>query len=67
MNDQYPKPRWDIENDILRLEEMIILYEQEIEQLKIEKKELKQEITFLRTQLEYKSLSNPKGDSNVER
>ena len=67
MNDQYPKPRWDIENDILRLEEMIILYEQEIEQLKIEKKELKQEITFLRTQLEHKSLSNPKGDSNVER
>jgi hypothetical protein len=67
MNDQYPKPRWDIENDILRLEEMIILYEQEIEQLKIEKKELKQEITFLKTQLEYKSLGNPKGDLNVER
>ena len=66
MNDQYPKPRWDIENDILRLEEMIILYEQEIEQLKIEKKELKQEITFLKTQLEYKSLGNPKGDLNVE-
>ena len=66
MNDQYPKPRWDIENDILRLEEMIILYEQEIEQLKIEKKELKQEITFLRTQLEYKSLGNPNGLEDVE-
>ncbi len=44
MNDQYPKPRWDLENDILRLEQMIILYEQEIEQLNIEKKELKKEI-----------------------
>ena len=66
MNDQYPKPRWDHENDILRLEQMIILYEQEIEQLKIEKKELKREITFLRTQLEYKSLGNPNGMEDVE-
>ena len=66
MNDQYPKPRWDLENDILRLEQMIILYEQEIEQLNIEKKELKQEITFLRTQLEYKSLGNPNGLEDVE-
>ena len=66
MNDQYPKPRWDLENDILRLEQMIILYEQEIEQLNIEKKELKGEITFLRTQLEYKSLGNPNGMEDVE-
>ena len=66
MNDQYPKPRWDLENDILRLEQMIILYEQEIEQLKIEKKELKREITFLRTQLEYKSLGNPNSGIDVE-
>ena len=66
MNDQYPKPRWDLENDVLRLEQMIIIYEQEIEQLKIEKKELKEEITFLRTQLEYKSLGNPNGEQNVE-
>ena len=66
MNDQYPKPRWDLENDILRLEQMIILYEQEIEQLKIEKKELKREITFLRTQHEYKSLGNPNGLEDVE-
>ncbi len=53
MTNPYPKPRWDLENDVLRLEQMIIIYEQEIEQLKIEKKELKEEITFLRTQLEY--------------
>ena len=66
MNDQYPKPRWDIENDILRLEEMIILYEQEIEQLQIEKKELRKEITFLKTQLNYLSLGNPNGEEDVE-
>tara|TARA_B100000575_G_scaffold244598_1_gene208813 strand:- start:295 stop:504 length:210 start_codon:yes stop_codon:yes gene_type:complete len=66
MTNPYPKPRWDLENDVLRLEQMIILYEQEIEQLNIEKKELKQEITFLRTQLEYKSLGNPNGIEDVE-
>ena len=59
MNNHYPKPRWDLENDVLRLEQMIIVYEKEIEQLKIEKKELKEEITFLRTQLDYLSLCNP--------
>ena len=66
MNNPYPKSQWDLENDVLRLEQMIIVYEQEIEQLKIEKKELKEEITFLRTQLEYKSLGNPNGEQNVE-
>ena len=51
MNTPYPKPRWDLENDLVRLEQMIIVYEKEIEQLKIEKDELKQEILFLRRQL----------------
>ena len=66
MTNPYPKPRWDLENDVLRLEQMIIIYEQEIEQLKIEKKELKEEITFLRTQLDYLSLGNPNGGEDVE-
>ena len=52
MNNQYPKPRWDLENDVVRLEQMIIVYEQEIEQLKIEKDELKKEILFLRQRLQ---------------
>ncbi len=52
MNTPYPKPRWDLENDVVRLEQMIIVYEQEIEQLKIEKDELKQEILFLRKRLQ---------------
>ena len=52
MNTIYPKPRWDLENDVLRLEQMIIVYEQEIEQLKIEKDELKRDILFLKRRLE---------------
>ena len=51
MIDPYPKPRWDLENDVVRLEQMIIVYEQEIEQLKIEKDELKKEILFLKRRL----------------
>ena len=53
MTNPYPKPRWDLENDVLRLEQMIILYEQEIQELKTEKKELEQEVTILRRRLEY--------------
>ena len=51
MNTPYPKPRGDLENDVVRLEQMIIVYEQEIEQLKIEKDELKKEILFLKRRL----------------
>ena len=51
MNNPYPKSQWDLENDVLRLEQMIIVYEQEIEQLKIEKNELKQQILFLKEKL----------------
>ena len=51
MINPYPKPRWDLENDVVRLEQMIIVYEQEIEQLKIEKDELKKEILFLKRRL----------------
>ena len=53
MNNQYPKPRWDLENDVLRLEQMIIVYEQEIQELKTEKEELQKEVTILRQRLEY--------------
>ena len=53
MTNPYPKPRRELENDVLRLEQMIILYEQEIAELKIEKEELKEEVTLLRRKLEY--------------
>ena len=52
MTNPYPKSQWDLENDVVRLEQMIIVYEQEIEQLKIEKDELKKEILFLRKKLQ---------------
>ena len=53
MTNPYPKPRWDLENDVLRLEQMINLYEQEIAELTTEKEELKKEVTILRQRLEY--------------
>ena len=53
MIDPYPKSQWDLENDVLRLEQMIILYEQEIAELTTEKEELKKEVTILRQRLEY--------------
>ena len=53
MTHPYPKPRWDLENDVLRLEQMIILYEQEIAELTTEKEELKKEVIILRQRLEY--------------
>ena len=63
MTNPYPKPRWDLENDVLRLEQMIILYEQEIAELKIEKEELKEEVTLLRKKLEYyKTIVDEEGE-----
>ena len=53
MTNPYPKPRWDLENDVLRLEQMIILYEQEIAELTTEKEKLKEEVTLLRRKLSY--------------
>ena len=53
MTNPYPKPRWDLENDVLRLEQMIFLYEQEIAELTTEREELKKEVTLLRRRLEY--------------
>ena len=53
MNNPYPKPRWDLKNDVLRLEQMIIVYEQEIKSLQVEKKELQEEVLVLKKELKY--------------
>ena len=53
MTTPYPKPRWDLENDVLRLEQMIILYEQEIKELKIEKEKLMKQVSALQYRLKY--------------
>ena len=53
MTTPYPKPRWDLENDVLRLEQMIILYEQEIAELTTEREELKKQVSILQKRLKY--------------
>ena len=53
MNNPYPKPRWDLENDVLRLEQMIILYEQEIQVLKTEREDLLEQVTTHQRKLKY--------------
>ena len=53
MTNPYPKSRWDLENDVLRLEQMIILYEQEIQVIKSEREELLEQVNFLQRKLKY--------------
>ena len=43
---------WELENDNLRLQDMIIVYEQEIKKLEQEKKQLKKKIELLEFKLE---------------
>ena len=45
----------------------VIIYQEHCEMLEKENEELKQEVLFLRTMLEYKSLGNPDTDTiNIE-
>ncbi len=57
---------WDLENQLEKLEGMIIIYQQEIEKLEQEKLELKEEVIFLREQLEYKTNGLPNPDINTK-
>ena len=50
---EYPKPRWDLENDVLRLEQMIHLYQEEIQKLEVENKELQQQVAMLTRKIKY--------------
>jgi|TARA_B100001996_G_scaffold85835_1_gene63410 hypothetical protein len=51
---------WDLELRNSKLENMIIIYQEEIKKLEEEKDELLQEVTFLKKQLEYKTMGKPK-------
>ena len=42
---------WDIENEVLRLENMIIVYQEHIDKLEEENEELRREIDLLKNQL----------------
>ncbi len=57
---------WELENENLNLKDMIIVYEQEIKKLEEDKAALKEEIIFLREQLEYKTNGLPNIDINIE-
>ena len=57
---------WDLENQNLKLESMIHIYQEEIKQLEEEKDVLIAEVIFLREQLEYKTLGKPNLDINIE-
>ena len=53
MSTPYPKPRWDLENDVLRLEQMIHLYQEEIQKLEVENEELQQKVAMLTRKIKY--------------
>ena len=50
---------WKLESENLKLENMIIVYQEHIETLEKENDNLRKEIHFLHQQLEYKALGNP--------
>ena len=50
---EYPKPRWDLENDVLRLGQMIHLYQEEIQKLEVENEELQQKVAMLTRKIKY--------------
>tara|TARA_B100000131_G_scaffold49845_1_gene44465 strand:+ start:98 stop:280 length:183 start_codon:yes stop_codon:yes gene_type:complete len=57
---------WDLENENQRLQDMIIIYQEEIETLEAENQELKKEVLFLKSQLEFKSLGEPTYEETSE-
>tara|TARA_B100000287_G_scaffold432361_1_gene491530 strand:- start:4181 stop:4378 length:198 start_codon:yes stop_codon:yes gene_type:complete len=53
---------WDLENENLKLESMIIIYQEENERLEKENQKLKSEVVFLTQQLEFKTMGLPDYD-----
>ena len=50
---------WDKEVNLEKLEDMIIVYEEHIEKLEKENKQLKLQVDFLKEQLAYKTFGKP--------
>jgi len=50
---------WDIEVKLQELEMSVIIYQEHCEYLEKENDELKQQVLFLREQLEYKTMGKP--------
>ena len=55
---------WDCELKNESLEHMLTVYQDHIEELEAEAKEMKAEIVFLKEQLEYKTLGKPNYDKD---
>ncbi len=51
---------WDLENENLKLEGMIHIYQQENERLELENKELEEKVLVLRKRLRYYQLEENK-------
>tara|TARA_B100000131_G_C18014295_1_gene571831 strand:- start:417 stop:602 length:186 start_codon:yes stop_codon:yes gene_type:complete len=50
---------WELELKNEQLEQMIHIYQEEVEKLQLEKETLIEEVTFLKLQLEYKTMGPP--------
>ena len=53
---------WDIEVKLHELEMSVIIYQEHCEWLEKENDELKQQVLFLKEQLEYKTMGKPDND-----
>ena len=54
---------WDLENENLKLEGMIHIYQQENERLEIENKELEEKVLVLKKRLRYYQLEENKKEN----
>ena len=55
---------WDKEVKLEKLEDMITVYEEHIQNLEKENKELKAQVLFLKEQLAYKTFGKPSIDND---
>ena len=56
---------WDIEVKLSEMENMITVYEKNIEVLEQENKSLKAQVLFLTQQLEYKTFGKPNNEEDL--
>ena len=57
---------WDLELKVNQLEHMLTVYQDHIEELEAEAKEMQEEIVFLKKQLEYKTMGKPNYDTDLK-
>ncbi len=58
---------WDLELKNQELQNMLTIYQDHIEEIEAVNEELKQEVIFLRQQLEYKTLGLPNDEEATSR